>query len=366
MHLSFPAVVHQRRDSVDALYETDIQIAVMSEKPLYFEIQRCLTILRQLQRAPAVKAVLMEYVRIEVGPEAYADDPKLADKTFARDIERLRTWGVEIVVGAGHEYHLQSYGMFNPVGLDEEALNALAFLSETFVEGAPQSEAVQQLLRRVLDWLPATQRSAVTFNRQRLRVDLRRRDEDYIPAEVQAAVEKAYNERRRLRFWYRSPSQTDGAPRRHTVEPWHLHFDTMRRHLYLDAYRLHVSGPQGEWPQPRWQKYRLGRILPDEIEVLPDKLPPAPPKRPRHELEYLLAPEIVRLGQVSRHFDDMTVHPPDAEGWVRVTAKTDDLFAAVQTLLGYGARCRVIGGAEARQAMEENVAALAKFYKLPA
>jgi hypothetical protein len=107
----------------------------------------------------------------------------------------------------------------------------------------------------------------------------------------------------------------------------------MRRHLYLDAYRLHVSGPLGEWPQPRWQKYRLGRILLEAIEVLPDKLPPTPPKRPRHELEYLLAPEIARLGEVSRHFDDMTVHPPD-EGWVRVTAKTDDLFAAVQICLG--------------------------------
>jgi hypothetical protein len=122
----------------------------------------------------------------------------------------------------------------------------------------------------------------------------------------------------------------------------------------------------GEWSQPRWQKYRLGRILPDEIEVLPDKLPPTPPKRPRHELEYLLAPEIARLGQVSRHFDDMTVHPPDADGWVRVTAKTDDLFAAVQTLLSYGARCLVIGDAEARRMLEENIATLAKLYKVPA
>jgi predicted DNA-binding transcriptional regulator YafY len=338
----------------------------MREKPIYFEIQRCLTILRQLQRAPATKAALMEYVRVEVAPEAYPDDPKLADKTFARDIDRLRTWGVQLEPGKGHEYYLRSYGAFNPVSLDAQGLGALAFLSETFVEGAPQAEAVQQLLRRVLDWLPVGQRSMVTLNRQRLRVDLRRRDDDFVPAPVQTAVEKAYDERRRLRFWYLSPSQADGAPRRHTVEPWFLHFDTMRRHLYLDAYRLHVSGPLGEWPQPRWQKYRLGRILLEAIEVLPDKLPPTPPKRPRHELEYLLAPEIARLGQVSRHFDDMTMHAPDEEGWVRVTAKTDDLFTAVQILLGYGARCRVIGGAEARRMLEENVAALVKFYKLPA
>jgi predicted DNA-binding transcriptional regulator YafY len=335
------------------------------EKPLYHDIQRSLVLLRQLQHAPATKATLMEYVLIEVGTDAYADDAKRAGKQFERDIDRLRTWGVNIVTDHRHEYRLVSYGEFSPVSLRDEELGTVAFLLETFAPGAPQAEAVQQLLQRVLDWIPVGQRDAIGLNRQRLRVDLRRRDDDFVPDTVQTAVEKAYNERRRLRFWYLSPGQADGAPRRHTVEPWFLHFDTMRRHLYLDAYRLHVSGPLGEWPQPRWQKYRLGRIQPDDIEVLPDKLPPTPPKRPRHELEYLLAPEIARLGQVSRHFDDMTVHPPDEDGWVRVTAKTDDLFAAIQTLLGYGARCRVIGGAEARQAMEENVAALAKLYKLP-
>lgn len=105
---------------------------------------------------------------VEVAPEAYPDDAKLADKAFRTRIERLRTWGVEIVTGERHEYHLRSYGTFNPVSLDEQALGALAFLSETFVEGAPQAEAVQQLLRRVLDWLPVGQRSMVTLNRRRL------------------------------------------------------------------------------------------------------------------------------------------------------------------------------------------------------
>jgi len=338
----------------------------MREKPIYQDIQRSLAILRYLQRAPATKTTLIDYVLVEVEVDAYPDEAKAASRRFERDIERLRDWGVEIVTGPGHEYHLQSYGAFSPVSLDDAELSTLAFLSETFAASAPQAEAVQHLLRRVLDWLPVGQRSAVGLKRQRLRVDLRRRDDDFISVPVQAAVEKAHDERRQLRFWYLSPGQADGKPRQHTVEPWHLHFDTMRRHLYLDAYRLRVIGPLGEWSQPRWQKYRLGRILPDAIEVLPDKLPPTPPKRPRHELEYLLAPEIARLGQVSHHFDDMTVHPPDADGWVRVTARTDDLFAAVQVLLSYGARCRVIGGAEARQVMEENIAALAKIYKLPA
>lgn len=64
--------------------------------------------------------------------------------------------------------------------------------------------------------------------------------------------------------------------------------------------------------EPAAQKYRLGRILPDAIEVLPDKLPPTPPKRPLMNWR-LLALEIARLGPgVSYHFDDDdSVYPPD-------------------------------------------------------
>jgi hypothetical protein len=82
-----------------------------------------------------------------------------------------------------------------------------------------------------------------------------------------------------------------------------------------------------------WHAYRLGRILAEGIEVLPDKFSPIPPKRPRHVLEYVLAPELTRLGEISRHFDDMQIHPADEAGWVRVTATTSDLFSATRKLL---------------------------------
>lgn len=162
-----------------------------------------------------------------------------------------------------------------------------------------------------------------------------------------------------------SPSQADGIPRRHTVEPWFLHYDTVRHHLFLDAYRLVVEGPEGRLEQLRWQKYRPVRIVPDEIEVLPHRLPPTPPKRHSYAVKYLLAPEIARLGNISRHFEPMTVHEPDEDGWVRVTATTDDTFRAIQLLLGYGLRCRVVGGEEVRREMETNVRAMANLHKLP-
>ncbi len=323
--------------------------------PDYTPLRRSFSILRALQRAPATRDEITSVVRGELGREAYPDDQRTAIKQFEHDLARLRDLGLEIAIGAGHVYQLQSYGEFSPVELGEEDLDTVAFLQESFSAGAPNGEAVQRLLHLLLDWIPERQRSAVLTRRQRLRMDLRRRDDDNVPPAVQEAVDRAIIERRRLQFLYRSPGQADGAPRLHVVEPWGQDYDTIRHHYYLDAFCVCVTGPRGDWNRQQWQRYRLGRILAEEIRVLPEKLPPTPPKRPSHPLEYLLAPEIARLGQVSRHFDDMEVHPPDEDGWVRVTAKTDDLFGAVRLLLGYGPACVVVGGAEARRGMEKLV-----------
>ncbi|MBK8048901.1 MAG: WYL domain-containing protein [Anaerolineales bacterium] len=148
----------------------------------------------------------------------------------------------------------------------------------------------------------------------------------------------------------------------HTVQPWHLVFDTASKHLYLDAYRVEVITSHGPWREGQWSKYRLGRILADGIQILPDKFPATPPKRPRHDLEYLLSPEIARLGEISHHFDDLAVHETDSAGWVRVTATTDDLFRATRLLMSYAHNCKLIGGPEARREMAVLVQAVARMY----
>ena len=325
--------------------------------------QRSLAILRHLQREPCSRDDLATYVCIAVGSDAYLlDNPAKLRKQFENDIQRLRDWSVELEYYEG-QYHLISYGDFSPVSLSERALDDLAFLAETFGPEAPRHVRVQELLRTVMDWLPQSQRDTVSTRRLRLQMDLRRRDTDKIPPRVQLAIDKAVG-KQQLRFEYLSPSQADGVPRRHTVEPWRLYFDTMRGHLYLDAYRVQVEGPYGVWTKKTWKRYRLGRILPDTIEVLPDRLPPEPPRRPRHRLEYLLSPKIARGGDITRHFDDMEVHETDADGWVRVTATTGDLFRAMRLLLKYGPNCKVIGGNEARREMESLVRDLASLYEM--
>ena len=333
------------------------------ESPRNVPLQRSLSLLRRLQRGPATRDELVEYVQVSFDATAYADiDQKAGQKRLENDIERLRDLGIDIPYQDG-EYQLLSYGAFSPVALTEVELNTLAFLMEAFGPGAPNSEEVQGLIRKIADWAPESQRDSLAGRRQRLRIDLRRKDNDQIEPGVEAAVNRALSQRRWLRFAYHSPSQADGHPRLHTVQPWHLHFDSVRGHLYLDAYCAEVAGPHGLWKRQQWQLYRLGRIVAEGVEVLPDRLPPTPPRRPRHPLEYWLAPEIARSGEITRHFDNTEVHETDGKGWVRVTATTHDLFGAVRHLLRYGPYCKVTGGSEARREMQVLVRAMAKFYE---
>lgn len=319
--------------------------------------------LRHLQDGPQDRDTLASFVHIECDPDAYPDfSQKASQKCFENDLKRLRDFGVATDYYEGH-YRLLSYGDFSPVGLSDQALEVVAFLSETFGPGAPHHEAIQQLLRTIIDWLPSQQRDSIPMRRQRLRLDLRRRDDDQIDPRVQNAIDRALSQHRLLRFQYRSPGQSDGAPRTHTVQPWSLDFDTVRRHLYLEAYRLEVSGPYGVWQEAQWQRYRPGRIRAEGIEVLPDKFSTIPPKRPRYQLEYWLAPEIARLGEITHHFEEMSVGQTDAAGWVPVTATTDDLFRAMRLLLSYGPNCKVTGGSEARREMVALVKALGKVYE---
>lgn len=328
-------------------------------------IARALSILRHLQRAPNGRETLMDLVSVDVGNRSYdGDTPDAGRRRFEEDLSFVQK-GLQanrpLYQRARGEYEFQGFGDFRPLGLNDENLDALAFLSETFGPDAPNGDQVQALLQRVQEMLPDNQQAALLTRRNRLQIRLRRKDTDEIEPTVEKALSRALG-RQVLRFAYRSPNQADEQPRIHTLEPWHRFFDPTRGHFYLDGFMREVDGPLGLWKAHQWMRYRIGRILAEGIQVLPERLPPTPPKRPRHKLDYLLAPEIARLGQVSRHFDDMEIYPPDAEGWVRVTATTDNLFMACRQLLSYGPGCRVVGGAEARREMEGLVAGLGRMY----
>ena len=327
-------------------------------------LQRTLSIMRCLQRGPADKISLADFVEIELQLDDYGQlTEKRQKKNFENDMGRIRELGADYDYDPSTgEYQLLTFGEFNPACLSELELETVAFLRETFGVGAPHNEQIQSLLQHLMGMIPERQQVAIHDKRQRLRVDLRRKDSTEVHPNVQAAIDRAIGERRLMRFAYQSPSQTDGIPRVHTIQPWDSLFDATRGHYYIDGYRLQVEGPHGIWKKETWQKYRPERIqADDELKVL-GKLPPTPPKKPRYELEYLLAPEIARFDEISRHFDEMEIHEKDENGWTRVTGRTSDLFTAVRQLLGYGAGCKVIGGSEARREMKAMVEKMAENY----
>ncbi|MCB0044304.1 MAG: WYL domain-containing protein [Caldilineaceae bacterium] len=324
-------------------------------------LPRILSLLRCLQIAPGSRDNLMDRVGVDFDPDAYwGKDGTVDRKRFENDIKRLRDLDVDILYADG-EYHLRGYGDFSPVTLGDNELDTLAFLAETFSPEAPHHRQVDALLRRIYDWLPESRRDSIPLRRRRLQIDLNRRDSDEIAPRVQQILDQAVG-KRLIRFAYRSPGQADGELRFHTVEPWSTYFDTTRRHFYLDAFRREVDGPYGRWRETAWVQYRPARIVPESLETLPNRLPPEPPRRPRIRLEYLLAPDIARLGEITRHFAETEIHGEEADGWVRVTAQTDNLFSAVRLLLSYGPNCRVIGGPEARREMARLTQKMAELY----
>lgn len=330
-------------------------------------LERCLSILRRLQQSPLEGDLLMEHVLADVDMHAYSGrDGAPSPRQFENDLKFLReTLEVEL---PGFDrtrgvYELEGFGNFNPLSLREEELDTFVFLQETFGPGAPHSDGVLGLLRRLQQLLPPGQRDMLLHRRRQLQMDVRQKDSDRIAPRVEGAIRRAQSRRCCLQFAYLSPGQSDGVPRVHTVQPWNRYFETTSGHYYLDAYRLKVEGPYGVWEKGTWQRYRLGRILDNEdLRVLPDRLPPQPPRRPVYPIEYRLAPEIARLG-VTQHFPQTHLHPPDGDGWLRVTAETDDLFRACRLLLSYGPGCEVIGGRAARQEMEALVQGLGEVYK---
>jgi hypothetical protein len=138
----------------------------------------------------------MDCVEIDLGWAAYsvADSDKGQQRIFEGDIKFLReTLQVDLPsYDRNHAvYELGGFGDFTPLCLTDEELDTLAFLSEAFQPGAPNSESVQRFLNRVQSLLPESQRAALALRRHRLQVNRRRRDDDEIDPRVEEAIKGA-------------------------------------------------------------------------------------------------------------------------------------------------------------------------------
>lgn len=317
--------------------------------------RRCLELIIFLQRGPQTSDNVLAKI--------YSDlDIQNPAKMFEKDRERVKEYlGVDLRYShAQKAYTLHSLGDLTLVDLPEPAVDALVFLSTMFQPKTPHYYNIQSLLSTIVPLLPPERRRQLEQTAS-LGMDLRQRDQDVIPEFVWNKLETGYLERRVVEFEYRSPQQEDSIPRRHVVEIRKLYFDTNRRHYYLYGFCRYCVGPHGRADLDQYMRYRIGRIIPDSLHVLPQTFALIAQRPRMYEVKYWLSPSVARQGS-SPLFEETQVDLQD-DGSAIVSAVTDDLFHASRTLLYYGANCKVLGGVELLDEVRQLVQGLASLYE---
>jgi len=304
-------------------------------------MKRALLILQHLRQEPASRATLMKAIRHTL-PDSYTEaSEKTQRRTFERDLENVRqrlgatvNWQPRL-----RQYVLHDPGPFVQSDLSPEALNSLAFLKDSLTTSVEIQKVIQPLLDWVEQAISPEQIRQMTHQHTPIQLNIERISEGDIHPEVWRKVIYAIKQRRIITFNYRSPVHQRGEPRRHTVEPYEHYF--RGGHFYLKAYCLRWVAPDGHENGKFWANpYRLDYILSDNLE-LGSTFVAREQRKPMQQICYKLSPQIVR-GGISRYFPDMSVDEPDEEGWVAVTARTDNEFEAYRTLLAYGDQCVVL------------------------
>ena len=324
-------------------------------------IRRCLAILRRLQRGPASREALISAVLLAEGDEAYGGAKgKVLNKRFDNDLRRIRKHlGVEIAFDRKRGVYDIKDTWTPLLDLPDQDLSTLAWLEETFDEESPHHDEVQALVDRLRLFLSVDRRTEMLRQRHLLRLRLTRRDEEPIPEAIWQALARALEWKLRVSLTYRSPQQADEQPRVHIVDIFEPPFFE-DGHFYVRGYCRYTVGPKGRYEMRRYVDYRMDRI--EEIEVLPERIPPESPSPPRYEVIYRLSPAVARRGVSRSRWILIEEVKRQEDGSAVVYGSTGDIFRARQFLMRYREHCIVLGGPELRQAMQESVEKMAKIY----
>lgn len=333
----------------------------VSESP-WRVARRCLAVVNRLQQGPATKQELLTAVYHST--DSPADWETLATR-FENDKVRLRD---KLGIPVRYDKRVGGYviaGWERPLlNLPDADIQTLAYLADTFQSDAPKMTEVHQLIDRLVSWLPPErQKLAQKIAGQQPTADLRLRDSEEIAPDVWEAVVEAWQAKQEIQFDYLSSRHEDGLLRQHHVQPWDLTF-TDRGHWRLRGYCLFNDGPNGPWEPRDYFNYRVSRIAPGSVEILPRKLPGIRPFGKPRKVIFELAPVIGRFGVSQRKelIGEPVITVLDS-GWTRVEGKTHDVFDLTRNLLYYGANCRVLGGEELLREIRGLVRGLVEVYQ---
>lgn len=309
-----------------------------TKRSSWLTFRRRLLLVRTLLRGPASGTELVERINDELGEQGY---PAAAAAALKHDFDALKgEYGCRIRYDRRtRRYVLEDLGELALLDLPDPCMEALAFLDASFPPGSglPEHTHIRALLERVQLLLPPARQAQLRRQHPALRLDLHPGARSIHP-QVLDLVKRACEQRRELAFDYLSTFDLD-QPRRHRVAPYGIIFRP-EGHGYLDATLLEVTPRRGETIHAAID-YRLDRIVPGTVEILPNVLPPERIPVPRYRIRYTLAPSIARRRDVAIYFPETQIayHP---DGSATVTATVTNLWQTRQILLRYGDGCTVL------------------------
>ncbi len=173
---------------------------------------------------------------------------------------------------------------------------------------------------------------------------------DYTPhKETLLRLVKAAREQRSVEFEYRSLKAIEG-----------------RRHRKVDVYPLELSGGHYYFDGYHHEAnafitYRVDRIEPGSLHILPDYGSRRQRSKPLVSVSYWLSPDLV-TGGVSHRLLDQREHPTPDGGLV-ITGKARSIFHVRRLLLGYGPLARAIAPPELVAQLRQDIQAMDHLYR---
>lgn len=293
--------------------------------------RRRLIIVRRLMRGPATREQLRETIAHEMCDQAWGKSPESA---LRHDIQALRReFGCIIRYRTASGYHLEDLGQLYPLDLNDDHLQAIQTLTTVAKTLPPHiTDNADRLLTHLINLLPPDRRTVRTNRSEHM---ITSRSITDLDRTMLRRIHRAMRYQQ-LQFHYYTPHTISQESVEYRVAPYRLIIrDT---HLYLDADCLWNSYNQ---EYPKRQIYPIEHINPHSLQILPKTVPPVRTPTKSYTLRYELAPEMARRHDIALHFEGSKIEYRDDDSAV-VTARTDNLWWAHQTLLRYREHCRVL------------------------
>jgi predicted DNA-binding transcriptional regulator YafY len=314
--------------------------------------QRRLGVARRLVRGPATPEMLITAVQEGVATDSYPSDARSA---LRHDLAALRReFGCVITFRNGF-YTMEEPGQLSLLDLPDEELEALVFLETMIAESTfPNMAHLNTLLERIISLLPSERRHHLDRLHHHPQVD--GPSVTYDPPTDILTKLKQVVAKQQISFAYQSPYQ-EGRAVTHRVAPSRLFH--REGHTYLDAYCYECDM---EELSKQYHPYRLSRIVPETLQVLPQRLPPTLPPRPVYSLRYVLSPTVACQHDISHWFKESRITFQE-DGSALVEAQTHELWHARQVLLRYREHCRVLEPPELIAMLRETLARMNTMYR---